>query len=136
MLRPSHAQLARAGRLLAAEGAGAGDAGGHAAGRVFDKVHAELDPVLGHAGVEALFRRSAKLAQDDLGTLSTALSFDSSTRLREGLLDLEPAESLTAMTVLFGTLFALIETFIGERLMLELLRRAWPALDDTEPGET
>lgn len=64
MNRPSAAQLEKARRLLLDEGA-AGSAGecAPAAGRVYDKLHGHLDPLLGAAGVQALLVRSAKLTQ-------------------------------------------------------------------------
>src|SRR6185312_2154134 len=65
MERTSTAQVERAKRLLALEG----DSGNSsaecaaAAWKLYEKLNARLAPLLGSAGVQALFVRSAKLAQ-------------------------------------------------------------------------
>ena len=59
MKQPSPAQVEKARRLLAHEGAasGADDGAAAAAGRVYDKLHAHLAPLLGVIGVQSLFVR-------------------------------------------------------------------------------
>jgi circadian clock protein KaiC len=76
--RPSAAQLEKARLLLLHEGA-AGSAGecATAAGGVYDKLHAHLDPLLGAAGVQALLVRSAKLTQRQFSFLEVAVVEDS-----------------------------------------------------------
>ena len=70
--RTSTAQVERAKRLLAHEG----DSGrssaecAAAAWRLYEKLNARLAPLLGSAGVQALFIRSAKLAQTEFGSLA------------------------------------------------------------------
>jgi hypothetical protein len=136
MRGPSPAQLERARRLLALEGA-AGRAGEcpTAACRVYDKLHAHMAPLLGSAGVHLLFARSAKLAQGEFASLAEATMLNGSTKLRECLQAQDPAVAMESATVLFGTFFTLSTTFIGERLTTQVLRSAWPAFEETAPRE-
>ena len=121
-------------RLLAEEGAAGGSADecATAAGRVYDKLHAQLAPLVGPAGVRALFVRSAKLTKSEFPFLEVA-ALESSTTLRECLRAQEPAVAVRAAAVLFGTFFALITTFVGERLTTQVLRGAWPMIEETAP---
>ena len=96
-----------------------------AAGRVYDTLQAHLAPLLGSAGVRALLARSAKLTQRRFSFLEVAV-VESSTKLRECLHAQDAAVATESAEALFGTFFALITTFIGERLTIEALRRAWP----------
>jgi len=139
MTGPSTAQVDRARRLLSVEGdSGASPAAcAVAAGRVYDKLSAQLVPLLGLAGVEALFARSAKLAGAGHPCIAAlADGIDSSTRLSACLQTLDPAAASETAALLFGTLLELIVTFIGDRLTVQALRGAWPAIDETAPRET
>jgi hypothetical protein len=122
--------LERARILLVHEGA-AGNAGEHAtaAGRVYDKLHAHLAPLLGAAGVQALLVRSARLTQREFSFLDVAVVEDS-TKLRERLQAQDPAVAPESAAALFATFFALVTTFIGERLTTQALRRAWPTIEE------
>lgn len=136
MNRPSPATLARSKRVLAHEGAaGSADEWATAAGRVYDKLHTHLDPILGAAGVQALLVRSARVAHGEFASLEVAALGDS-TKLRECLQAQDAAVAAGAAVALFGNFFALITAFIGERLTGQVLRRAWPAFAETEPEET
>ncbi len=138
---PSPAQIERARRLLAHEGA-AGSARQHsagesaAAGRVYDKLHAQLAPLVGAAGVHLLFMRSAKLAQGELAWLAEIPTVEGPTKLRECLHAQEPALATESAAALFGTFFTLLTTFIGERLTNRVLRDAWPTIEGAAPQET
>jgi hypothetical protein len=48
----------------------------------------------------------------------------------------DPAVATESAAALFGTFFALITAFIGERLTTQILRRAWPTIEETAPRET
>ena len=97
----------------------------------------QLVPLLGAAGVEALFARSAKLAGAGRPCIAElADGIDASSRLRACLQALAPAAASETAAVLFGTLLELIVTFIGDRLTVQALRGAWPALGETAPRET
>jgi hypothetical protein len=128
MTRPSPAQLEGARRLLAHEGAA--ESAATAAGRVYDKLTSHLAPLVGKAGVQALFVRSAKLAKGEVDCLVEGSTLDSSTKLRECLQSQDPAIAIEAAAVLFGTFFALLGTFIGERLTIQVLRSAWPTIEE------
>jgi hypothetical protein len=136
--RPIPEQMERARRLLAHEGA-AGSAAKRAttaAGRVYEKLCAQLVPLVGEAGVHLLFVRSAKLAQltrGDFAFLAEVSILEGSTTLRESLQAQAPAASTESAAALFGTFFTLVTTFIGERLTTQVLRNAWPTFEETAP---
>jgi hypothetical protein len=131
MSKPGAAQVERARRLLASEGDSGASAEqcAAAAGRVLDNLNAQLGPLLGPAGVRALFARSAKLAQTEHAWLAEAAASEGSTKLSACLRALEPAAATETAAVLFGTFLELITTFIGERLTVQVLRRAWPTIE-------
>jgi len=133
--RQSHAQMERARRLLAHEGAaGSADECATAAGRVYDKLHGHLAPILGAAGVQALLVRSEKLTRSQFPFLAGA-TLEDSTKLREQLRTQDPAVAAESAAALFGMFFTLITTFIGDRLTTQVLRRAWPTIEEMPSGE-
>jgi hypothetical protein len=121
--------------LLAHEGAAGTADATTAAGRVYDKLHAHMAPLVGVAGVQLLFVRSAKLTQGEFAWLSEVSILEGSTKLRERLQAQDPAVAPESAANLFGTFFALVTTFIGERLTTQIVRRAWPTLEETAPME-
>jgi hypothetical protein len=122
--------------LLAHECAAEGqDQRAAAAGRVYDKLHAHLDPLLGATGVQALLVRGAKLTQHEFSFLEASI-VESSAKLRECLQAQDAAVATESAAALFGTFFALMTTFIGERLTTQVLRTAWPMIEATAPLET
>jgi len=129
---PSPAQIELARRLLALEAVAASeDARGlPVASRVYERLHTHLSPLVGVAGVDMLFVRCAKLTRGEFTATVEGTLSQGSTKLRERLHAPEPALALDAAATLFATFFALLTTFIGERLTLEILRRAWPTLDE------
>ena len=136
MNRPNPAHVERARRLLAHEGAaGSADECAAAAARVYDNLHAHLDPLVGAAGVQSLLARSAKLTHGEFSFLEVSI-LEGSTKLRECLRAQDPGVAAAATAALFGTFFALVTTFIGERLTTQVLRRAWPTIEETAPRKT
>ena len=136
MNRPSPAQLDRARRLLAHEGAaGSDEPCAIAAARVYEKLHEHLAPLVGAAGVQALFARSAKLANAGFDWPAEVAVAESSTGLRAWLQGLEPVVANERAAALFGAFFSLITTFIGERLTSQALRSAWPMIGETASTE-
>ena len=122
--------------MLAHEGvAGSADAS-PAAGRVYDKLHAHIAPLVGTDGAQLLFVRSAKLVQGEFAWFAEISILEGSTKLREFLHARDPVVATESAVVLFGTFFALITTFIGERLATQVLRSAWPMIEPTAPRET
>ena len=83
-----------------------------------------------------MFVRSAKLAQGEFAGLAEVPIFERPTKLRECLQAKDPAVAVESAAALFGTFFALITAFIGERLTTQVLRRAWPTIEETAPLET
>ena len=71
-----------------------------------------------------------KLRQGQFPFLEVAV-VDSSTKLRECLHAQDAAVATESAAALFGTFFALITTFIGERLTTQALRRAWPTIEES-----
>ena len=90
---------------------------------------------MGDAGVQLLFVRSAKLAKGDFVLLAEISILEGSTKLRERLHARDPEVTAESAEALFGTFFALITTLIGERLTTQVLRSAWPTIDETAPRE-
>jgi len=88
------------------------------------------------AGVQLLFTRSAKLAQGEFTGLAEISILEGSTPLRERLQEQESPLAPESAEALFGTFFALIATFIGERLTNQMLRRAWPTIEEMATEET
>jgi len=122
-------------RLLAHEGANAspGNSAAKPAGHVYDKLHSHLSTLLGDAGVNSLFVRSAKLTQGEFAFVSKMSASEGPTRLRACLLAQDPSVDSESAAMLFATFFDLITNFIGERLMTQVLRRAWPMLEQITP---
>lgn len=137
MTQSNDLHLERARRLLAHEGAstGSSEARAVAVGRVHDKLTAHLSPLLGSAGVQALFERSAKLTRRELAPGTEVTVLETSTALSAFLRELEPAVATSTAEALFGTFLALMATFIGERLTHQALRSAWPTIEEAAPTE-
>jgi hypothetical protein len=137
-MKPSPAQVDAAKRLLAYEGGigGGAEECAAAAGRVYEKLHLQLVPLVGSAGVRVLLARSAKLTQGEFPCLRDRAAVESSTKLRACLQGQDPVAIAATAAALFGAFLTLITTLIGERLTMEVLRRTWPAVDPSTPKET
>jgi hypothetical protein len=48
---------------------------------------------------------------------------------------LDPAAATEVAAALFGTFLELMNTFIGDRLTVLILRSAWPTIEDKAPTE-
>jgi hypothetical protein len=133
MKKPSPADVDAARRLLTYEGGSGGSAEecAAAAGRVYEKLQLQFAPLVGSAGFQSLFARSAKLAQGEFPCLGESAALESSTKLRECLRAQEPDAITAAAAALFGAFLGLLTPFIGERLTTEVLRRAWPAIGES-----
>jgi hypothetical protein len=137
MSKPSPQHTAMAQRLIATEsGTGdGGDAYASAAARVYDKLEAQLSPLLGSLGFRTLFLRSAKLTRGEFPCLADPSVVESPAKLSACVQTLDPDKAKETVEALFGTFFELITTFIGERLTTQVLRRAWPKIDESDPEE-
>jgi hypothetical protein len=123
------ADLALARNLLAHEASVGGRDASTAAGRVYDKLFAQLAPLVGASGTELLFMRSAKLLVHEFPSLANVSMLQGSAPLRDALRAPDPVAAESA-AALFGTMLTLVKGFIGERLTAQALRRAWPTLED------
>jgi hypothetical protein len=112
-----------------------------AAHRAYDDLARALVPLIGEAGVSSLAARAWHLAQRDSPSLAhTRDSAQTSEPFAQLQLSLErnddPAVVAEAAAVALASLLALLVTFIGEPLTMNLLRRAWPdGSSDPSTGE-
>ncbi len=111
-----------------------------AAGRVFSRIHLHLSPLIGSAGVRALFVRSAGLLLSDypwFQGLSTpaAPGTDPADLLRDCLKDQAPAAITESVVAFFATFFALLASFIGDRLCAQAMEAAAPGAAEPIPSE-
>lgn len=138
MTSPLPQSLSLARRVVAHERLQDGSTADCIAGacRIYATLFQTLAPLLGHAAVRALFARSLKLAQRERsGGMTVDFREDQlddaglSQRLTDWLATV-PSEDATAVVVdLYARFLGLLMTFIGERLVLQLLKKAFPALD-------
>lgn len=137
MNKAGPAQLERARRLLAHEGAADRVDGPvtTAASRVYDKLHAQMAPLVGAGGIHMLFMRSAALAQGEFARIAELSTLEGSTQLGEYLHAQKRAVTTESAVALFGNFFTLITSLIGERLTAQVLRGAWPAFEEAAPME-
>lgn len=98
---------------------------------------------MGAVGVGVLFARSVKLAGDEFPILQEVLiatdgadaKAQVSQQLERCLGKLKPAAASEVVTSLYAILFGLMTTFIGERLVWQVLKRAFPAIQETGSKE-
>ncbi len=127
---PGPAQVDRARQLLALEGSGSSAAEcAAAAARVYETLRTHLAPLVGHASLEMLLTRSARLAKRELDCLAEVVGPEGSATLRECLQRQDLAVAEASATALFAGFLSLVSTFIGERLTTEVLRSVWPTIE-------
>jgi len=133
----TRAYVRAAERLLDDEGPGEHAA---AAGRVCLALFEAFAPVIGAGGVHALLARSVKLAGAEAPCLKelelTSYQPDNDPRVAQRQLvdclsELEPGAASKAATALYASLFGLMTRFIGEKLVFQIMKRAFPAIDET-----
>jgi hypothetical protein len=126
-------------RLLAhAEAGRGGEDMAVAAGRVHERLTRRLSPLIGDAGMRALFARTVKLVRPEfpcfeglvVGTEASASPAAVNDQLVACLTGLEQGVAAEACAALYGTLLALLTALIGERLVAQILRSAFPAIDE------
>lgn len=146
MAKATHAEhLEAARRLLAHEAAAAGSVAddASAAATVYEKLFRALGPLLGEAGVGALLARSVKLTHSAFPALADVLAggelpgdvSEAGERLRSSLRRLEPTVRLAAAAAVYGAFLRLLTSFVGEALVRQVLRNAFPAMDQGAPKE-
>ena len=137
-----YAELAR--RLLALEGSDVGSAAGCAAavGGVHQKLHYRMVPLIGVLGMRALFARSASVTYaafpQCFDTQSPAQSDQrgSAELIVQRLAELEPRVAWAVAVALYANLLRLTSTLIGERLVMLVVQRAFPKVDETAKQES
>ena len=126
-------------RLLGHEGSPADDTPGEiaAAERVYTRLFDCLAPIIGSDGVSALFLRSAKLAQaehPDLGAFREAMSkpaLAGGIELFRSLSSLDRSVVAAASASVYAKFLGLLTTLIGERLVAQIVNKAFPQLAAT-----
>jgi hypothetical protein len=121
-------------RLLALEmqSATTSDERADAAAKLFDKSFSVLSPVIGGAGVEAIFERSVRLTRADFPCLDPVRPRLEGKPVdpRECLLPCQrsgdPVRYEKVATALYTRFFALMAALIGEALAARLILTAWP----------
>lgn len=150
MTRPTPADIALAARLLAHQrSASAGVEDPAAAARlavvgVYERLAERLSPLIGAAGLRALLARSARLSVQEYPCLRIlSVSVDATLpaasvveQLATSFGDLDAVHASEAAAALYGTLIGLLTSFIGERLVGQVLQSAFPALDHGIVKET
>jgi hypothetical protein len=108
-----------------------------AAVRVYERLFERLSPVIGVAGMRAILARSARITKPRFPSLEAAsvASDLAAEHLRSCFLQLEEAEMADAAAALYGTLLGLLNGFIGERLVWQVLRSAFPGIEESKPNE-
>lgn len=103
--------------------------------RVLDRLQERLAPLVGTAGMRALFARSVKVTHVEFAALArvrTAMldeKMNAVESLTETLDSLDAAAAWTAATALFANFIELTSSLIGERLVFVVLQRAFPNID-------
>jgi hypothetical protein len=147
MTKRTTADVDAALALLACEGGTTGSAEERAAAavRVYARLSERLVPLIGAAGTRAIIGRSVKLARAEFACFEgvavgverpDAPPMPTDHQLVAALRELEPAAASEAVAALFGTLIALLTSFIGERLVSQVLRGAFPEMDESGSKET
>jgi outer membrane PBP1 activator LpoA protein len=93
-----------------------------------DRLIAVLEPLFGGPAVEALFARAGQLAAREFPAISTALAKGEARCRVDALNDSSPSEAADMLAALLAHKIELLITFVGEDLVMPLIRRAWPAV--------
>jgi hypothetical protein len=139
MTRATPSDIGIARRLLEHEppaGPGANERAA-AAVRVYERLFERLSPVVGVAGMRAILARSARLTKPQFACFEAAsvASDLAAEHLRTCFLELEEADMTEAAAALYATLLGLLNAFIGERLVWQVLRSAFPGIEESKPEE-
>jgi hypothetical protein len=97
---------------------------------VCDKLRPHLATLMGVAGFRALLSRSLVLAQEEARSLRAVhvKSDGSLAGLEELQAQVAPDDFFEGKVVLLAQLLGLLVAFIGEKLMLQMVRDVWPEL--------
>lgn len=144
MARPSEAHVEVARRLLARSCERASDGEAHpgapaTARRVHEALSQALAPIIGAAGFRAVFARSVKLIAADhpfLGPLPALAASASPAdavliQVLDALAKLEPGAALELATSVYASFYALLTKMIGESLVEQIVKGAFPSIDES-----
>jgi hypothetical protein len=108
-----------------------------AAVRVYERLFERLSPVIGVAGIRAVLARSARLTKAEYPCFEAAgvASERASEVLHGCLVRLDERELEDAAAALYGTLLGLLNSFIGKRLVWQVLRSAFPGIEESTSEE-
>jgi hypothetical protein len=146
MAEPIDVYVEAATQVLLAQGSAGGGAAHEpaaAAGRAYETLFESLAPVLGEAGIHALFARSLKLAKAEMPFLAEVSvlaqppggNAQLGPQLVSCLSKLEPAVATEAAIRLFATFFGLMSNFIGDQLVQQIVKSAFSAPNAAGPKE-
>jgi hypothetical protein len=121
--------------LLAHEAATDDEHAAEVAGRVYDRLHRQISPLIGSTGMKMIWVRAARLSQVEFAWLEELTKPVGASELRECLLAQDHARAAESAIFLFATFLGFLATLIGERLLLQIIRRAWPMIDETPREE-
>lgn len=127
-------------RLLAHEwGEDAGQQAS-AAGRVYDRIFRAFAPIIGAAGVRAIFARSVRLSAAEFPCLEEVVTpvethANYGQRLVACIGKLEADAASNVGVGLYAALLDLLCTFIGQPIVWQILHNAFPGVDMTGPKE-
>ena len=141
--RPQYSAIAR--QLLADDHAGGEPektACADSAASVFERLEKRLAPLIGIAGMRALFARAIKLTTGQFALLEQlrSASLKDDANLAESLSDVlnrtDAGAAWKASTALYANFLELTSSLIGEHLVLLVLQHAFPKLDVTAKQES
>jgi hypothetical protein len=120
-------------RLLAAE-AGNGEGSQDAAAlKVCGKLGDLLSDLAGSEGHRSLFTRALSMARADVAWLSQiSVDADGSLQGMECRSEVSRNEVIEGETLLIAHILGLLGVFIGEPLVLQLVREIWPVIYDQQ----
>jgi hypothetical protein len=106
--------------------------------RVFEKLHQHLSKRIGQEGFRTLLARALALTSVQFPALrAVRVGADGSLVGLHEAAEAAEAETAEGTAALIGQLIALLTTFIGEELTLQILGAVWPEIiwDDVPSGE-
>jgi len=139
-MRPTAADVEAAKQLLASQGSAIERPGEQLllAARAYERLSDRLAPLIGAAGLEALLARSVKLTKADYpsmgdydgGEETNGQEASPAQRLRACLAAVDATVASSVVTSLYATLHGLLRALIGQELVRQILRSAFPAMND------
>jgi len=112
------------------------------AASVLERLQARLAPLVGSAGMRALFARAVGLTSREFPALAQLRAdmlnehVSAAESLTGALSHLDAAGAQQAATALYTNFLELTSSLIGERLVLLVLQRAFPSVDVTAKQES